>query len=200
MGTYRVTADEVLRLVAYKTAAQEKGWQQVAALAQAVRGAGIPFLSHDDDSAEKVALVGRLGVTGSEFPLNLHTARAAKVAGMTVLMGAPNLIRDRSSNGHLRASEALEAAACDGLMSDYYPECLLEAPFAGVRRRAQGHLADMLRLVTSAPGDFLAPGEGIGRLSPGGPADIAVIDPGGPWARVTQTWVGGRCVFRSEAR
>jgi alpha-D-ribose 1-methylphosphonate 5-triphosphate diphosphatase len=200
MGTYRVSAQEVMCLVEYKTRAQEGGWRQVAGLAGAVRAAGIPFLSHDDDSAEKVALVRELGVTGSEFPLNIETARAAKVAGLTVLMGAPNLIRDRSSNGHLRASEAVAAALCDGLMSDYYPECLVEAPFSAMRRGSGWDLGGLLRLVTSGPGDFLAPGDNAGRLVPGGPADIALIDVSGPWTRVTQTWVGGRCVFHSKAR
>lgn len=109
-------------------------------------------------------------------------------------MGAPNLLRDGSSNGHIKASEAILSGHCDGLVSDYYPECLLQAPFMA-HRRHRLPLEETLKLVTSRPGRFLSRSQHSGRLVPGAPADILVVDPGDDWARVLQTWVSGRLVF-----
>ncbi len=83
---------------------------------------------------EKVRLARELGACGCEFPVNEQAVEAAAALGMKVLMGAPNLVRDSSSNGHIRASEVVLSGRCDGLVSDYYPECLLQAPFLAHRR------------------------------------------------------------------
>lgn len=37
-------------------------------------------------------------------------------------------------------------------------------------------------------------------LIPNEPADIVVIDTEDPWVGVSQTWVGGKCVFQMQNR
>jgi alpha-D-ribose 1-methylphosphonate 5-triphosphate diphosphatase len=197
-GMYGVTRDEAVKAAAFKAQQRIKGLEHLQSVCRKVTEAGIPFLSHDDDTGEKVQLVKQLGAGGCEFPVNMATIEVAKRNAMRVFMGAPNLIRDSSSNGHLKASEAVISGHCDGLVSDYYPECLLQAPFVAHRRYGLA-LEQTLKLVTSRPGAFLSRGGMLGRLSPGGPADLLVVDPTGVWARVCQTWVSGKPVFSQNS-
>ena len=195
--TYNLNREDIVGLANKKIEMREGGWRSLAELACSIGQASIPVLSHDDDTVEKVTFVRELGATAAEFPVTLKAARAAKDHGMKVFMGAPNLIRGCSSNGHLRAVDTVAQDLCDGLLSDYYPECLIQSPFAA-HKRVGIPLEKSLRLVTSNPGDYLRQDETTGRLVPGGPADVIVVDTSGSWARVTQTWVDGKCVFRSD--
>jgi alpha-D-ribose 1-methylphosphonate 5-triphosphate diphosphatase len=194
--TYHLTQEEIICLVDKKQQRLAEGWVQIANLASKAHQAGIPLLSHDDDTVDKIDLVERLHVTGSEFPVSMEAAKAAKKRSMKVFMGAPNLVRGVSSNGHLRASETIKYGVCDGLMSDYYPECLVQAPFVASKILSMD-LEDVLKLVTSKPATFLSKEKKRGYLVEGGPADIAVIDTSNPWIRVTQTWVNGKLVYCS---
>ncbi len=92
------------------------------------------MLSHDDDTPEKVDLVRSMGVKATEFPVSMAAAVQASKAGMAVFMGSPNLIRDASTNGNLKASQVLETGMLTGLVSDYYPESLLQAAFKAGHR------------------------------------------------------------------
>jgi alpha-D-ribose 1-methylphosphonate 5-triphosphate diphosphatase len=196
LNNYRVTPEEVQSVVELKLAQREEGLQRLRHFAGRVHEAGIPLLSHDDDTAEKVTLVAGLGVTASEFPITREAVQAARQQGMKVFLGAPNFLRDQSSNGHLRASEAVLQGECDGLMSDYYPESLIQVPFLANQRYGIP-LADAFALVTSGPGSYLGRQNQVGSLAVGGPADLLIIDCTGPWVKVLETWVGGRCVHRN---
>src|SRR5208283_3675098 len=59
----------------------------------------IPIASHDDDSAEKVLEMHRLGVDICEFPINLEAAFKAKSLGIPVIGGASNVLRGGSTGG-----------------------------------------------------------------------------------------------------
>ncbi len=196
-GTYKVTPQQISVLLEQKSASKEETVKQVISMGQLVKKAGIPFLSHDDDTKEKVSFVKNTGVDASEFPVSMEAAKTAKKYNMGVFMGAPNLIRDCSSNNHLKASEALLSGVCDALVSDYCPECLLQVPFIASKR----HLLDLqetLKLVTSTPGDYLKKRSKSGRLVINAPADLIIVDHAGPWIRTAQTWVSGRCVYNSN--
>jgi alpha-D-ribose 1-methylphosphonate 5-triphosphate diphosphatase len=196
-GTYGDTSEEALARAERKRISRERGLESLARFAEKVQKAKIPFLSHDDDSSEKVSFVRNLGVASSEFPVTLEAAQSAKRMKMKVVMGAPNLIRGHSSSGNLNASEALEQGLCDVMASDYYPECLLQAPFIAKERHGLG-MEEGFKMVTSEPGDYLGFKDKQGRIEPGSPADMIVVDTSRPWARVTQTWVSGRCVLKSD--
>jgi alpha-D-ribose 1-methylphosphonate 5-triphosphate diphosphatase len=192
-GTYDITRDEAIRMAELKLLEKEKGFPRVERLAKKAREYGIPLLSHDDDTPEKIALVRGLGVDGSEFPLTMAAVQEARRHGMKVFMGAPNLLRDRSSNGHLKASETMLTHACDALLSDYYPESLVQAAFLAHHRHGLD-IEETLSLVTYNPGLLLRSKSGFGSLRPGAPADIVVIERSTPWVRVLQTYVSGRQV------
>jgi alpha-D-ribose 1-methylphosphonate 5-triphosphate diphosphatase len=104
---------------------QAAGWKKVVDLTQKAKGNGIPVLSFDDDTEQKVNLVQQLGATGSGFPITMEAVLAAKNKRMSISM-AHNMGRDCSSSGHPTAAETILANACDGLISDYYPECMIQ--------------------------------------------------------------------------
>ena len=215
-GTLGIDEEHVVSMALCKQLKRKQGWQRVREFARSVQSAAIPLLSHDDDSPEKVSFVRRLGAVACEFPVRMDAAKEAAGSGMKVFMGAPNAVRGRSSNNNLRACDAVLAGICHGLVSDYYPETLIQAPFV-LAQDPRLPLHETIRLVTSGPGDFAGVQEGIGRLKPGSPADIVVLDLGfasgidqisrrfsfrtekaklEPWVRVYQTWASGRLVYQ----
>jgi alpha-D-ribose 1-methylphosphonate 5-triphosphate diphosphatase len=195
--SYGLQEDKVIELAERKQRQRQNNWQDLAGLCEIAGKQAIPILSHDDDTPEKVDLLASIGVRASEFPVSLQAARAARMKNMLIFMGAPNLVRDQSTSGHLKASQTLLAGLCSGLVSDYYPECLLQAPFIAHRRHGT-RLAQMLSLVTSNPAGFLLGSDsGIG-LAAGNSPDLVIIDTSGQWARVQQTWVKGQMVYQSR--
>ena len=196
LAEYDLTREEITHRARQKQDNNRTAWEMVSDLCRRVRTAGIPMLSHDDDTPEKVDLVRLMGIGASEFPVTMAAAQKAKSSGMAIFMGSPNLIRDASTNGNLKASQVLEAGALTGLVSDYYPESLFQAAFAAGRKK--GSLAQGLAAVTSGPGRYIHPDTGPGRLVPGAPADILIVNQDHAWAHVTRAFVGGRQVFSIE--
>jgi alpha-D-ribose 1-methylphosphonate 5-triphosphate diphosphatase len=127
----------------------------------------------------------------------MAAAEQASKAGMAVFMGSPNLIRDASTSGNLKASQVLESGMLTGLVSDYYPESLFQAAFKAGRKL--NNLETGLAAVTSGPGQYINPETGPGRLFPGAPADILIVNQDHAWAHITQAFVNGRQVFSIEA-
>lgn len=89
----------------------------------------IPLASHDDATADHVVEAERDGLVIAEFPTTLAAAEASGVAGMGVMMGAPNLIRGGSHSGNVSARDLAARGLVDILSSDYVPASLLPAAF-----------------------------------------------------------------------
>ena len=195
--TYALSDAELVKMVDRKKEKQARGWETVRDFLRQVKAHELPLLSHDDDTADKVALVSDLGISASEFPVSLEAAAASTRRGLKVFMGAPNLLRGKSSNGNLCAADAINRSVCHGLISDYYPESLIQAAFLA-RRRMGIAKEKALALVSSGPGAYLDPRDGIGFLTPGKRADLVVVAETQPWVNTVQTWVGGRCVYACD--
>lgn len=195
--TYALTEHELVTMVDRKQKRQAEGWEAIKNLIEKVVDHGVPVMSHDDDSNAKVELLKVLGVTASEFPVTMEAALSAREKGMKVFMGAPNMIRGLSSNGHLTASETVKNRLCNGFISDYYPESLVQAPFVA-EKQVGTDMAEAFRLATSGPGEYLKSSGSAGRLDEGTPADIIIVSPSNDWASVEQTWVAGSCVYRAQ--
>jgi len=88
---------------------------------------GARLASHDDTTEDHVAGSAARGVGLAEFPTTLAAARACRSAGISVMMGAPNLIRGGSHSGNVSAAELAESGLVDILSSDYVPSALLTA-------------------------------------------------------------------------
>ena len=193
---YQVPEHQIIEKAKEKQAKNARAWQMVSALAKTVGQAGIPMLSHDDDTREKVNLICALGIGACEFPLTLPAAEKAFDQGLKIFMGAPNLLRNQSTSGGLKASEVLAHQLCTGLLSDYYPESLLQAAFLG--QTYTGCTEAALKQVTAGPGDYLASPDRPGRLVPGADADIIIVDHSHTWAHITHSLVQGSTAFKTQ--
>jgi alpha-D-ribose 1-methylphosphonate 5-triphosphate diphosphatase len=93
------------------------------------RQRGLPTASHDDTTPEHVGEAAAAGIILSEFPTTLQAARAAREAGLGILVGAPNLVLGRSHSDNVSALELARVGLLDILSSDYVPGSLLHGTF-----------------------------------------------------------------------
>jgi alpha-D-ribose 1-methylphosphonate 5-triphosphate diphosphatase len=115
------------------------------------REIGLAFASHDDATPAHVEEAVRDGVVIAEFPTTMDAARAAHGAGLAVLMGAPNVVRGKSHNGNISASELAREGVLDVLSSDYVPFALMVAAFQLPDRVSTVSLPQSIALVTRNP-------------------------------------------------
>ncbi len=191
--TYKKDEAEFEVLLAEKLAQGEGAAARMEKLAKTARELGIPLASHDDDRPEKVDVVKALGVTVSEFPINLETAQAARVAGLATLYGAPNIVRGKSQSGSMRALDAVMAGVADCLCGDYSPAALLPAVMqlpavAGIE------LHEAVALVTCNP----ARAVGLydrGTIAAGQRADLLAVRYLGGLPQAARVWSSGIAVM-----
>jgi alpha-D-ribose 1-methylphosphonate 5-triphosphate diphosphatase len=147
---------------------------RIERITQLARSVGIAIATHDDDTATKVQQWPKFGVTVSEFPTTLEAARQAHELGLAVCMGAPNVLRGKSSGGNLSALEAIHANVVDILSSDYYPAAMLNAVFT-LSRQGVLTLPEAVRLVTLNPAQAVGLSEEYGSLEVGKLADVILV-------------------------
>lgn len=88
---------------------------------------GIEFSSHDDTTAAHIAEGQAFGMTISEFPITLESARAARAADMTTIIGGPNIVAGRSHIGNVSGRLLSQEGLIDVICSDYIPSSILYA-------------------------------------------------------------------------
>lgn len=93
------------------------------------RKRGLCIADHDVTRVEHIAEAVQRGMTVTEFPLTLESAEAAKQAGMTVIVGGPNLSLGKSHTGKVSARELARRGLVDIVCSDYIPSSILHAIF-----------------------------------------------------------------------
>ncbi|QEU06833.1 alpha-D-ribose 1-methylphosphonate 5-triphosphate diphosphatase [Paracoccus yeei] len=160
---------------------------EATAVAEA-RRYGAVLASHDDTTAEQVAVSAAHGVHVAEFPTTSEAARACRDRGIAVMMGAPNLIRGGSHSGNVAAHDLAEVGHLDILSSDYVPSSLLTA--ALMLGDLWGDMPRGVATVTSAP----ARATGLddrGALRPGAQADVIRVARLGKASAVRGVWVQG---------
>ena len=170
---------------------QRLGAAHEAAAVTETRRFGAVLASHDDTSAEQVAISARHGAHFAEFPTTVEAARACHDHGIKVMMGAPNLIRGGSHSGNVAAHKLAEADLLDILSSDYVPSALLSA--ALMLGDLWGDVARGMRTVTSAPAAAVGL-QDRGQLTLGARADLIRVARVGGAAALRGTWVQGRRV------
>lgn len=185
------TAVEIDALLEMKRSQAVEIPSRVEHVTQLARSAGLAIATHDDDTATKVQQWPKLGVTISEFPTTLEAARTAHDLDLTVCMGAPNVVRGKSSGGNLSAHEAIRAGVVDVLCSDYYPISMLHAIFT-LATQGLLTLSQAVRLVTLNPAQAVGMGSEYGSLAVGKIADVILVRLG--WQgipMVQRMFVGG---------
>lgn len=93
------------------------------------RDHGIPMASHDDTTHGHVDEAHAEGARISEFPTRIEAAQRAREKGLSVVMGAPNVMRGGSHSGNVSALDLAREGLLDTLSSDYVPSSLINAAF-----------------------------------------------------------------------
>ena len=172
---------------------------RIRGITRLARQSGLAIATHDDDTAAKVEQWPTLGVNICEFPTTLEAARRAHELALAVCMGAPNVLRGKSSGGNLSALAAINAGVTDVLCSDYYPASMLNAVLALARQHILP-LPDAVRLVTLNPARAVGLDADVGSLEVGKVADLLLVRPGlYDVVGVERVFVGGQEVLRRSA-
>lgn len=164
------------------------GARHEAVAVAAARRLGAVLASHDDATAEQVAVSAGHGARIAEFPTTARAARACRANGVAVMAGAPNLLRGGSHSGNVAAAALAGEGLLDILSSDYAPASLLLAAVRlGLER---GDMAAGFATVTAAP----ARAAGLadrGRLAPGLKADLVRVRLQDALPLLRGVWVAG---------
>ncbi len=126
----------------------EVGEHTLALLREGRRDLGLVLGSHDDDTPERCTLLHDVGATIAEFPVTIEAAERARELGMTIVAGAPNIVRGGSHSGNVSVLELVERGLCDILVADYHAPSLMLA----VQRLVEGGvlpLEQAIALVTT---------------------------------------------------
>ncbi len=145
--------------------------------------------SHDDDTAERVDLMGDIGCTIAEFPLTYAAATRARERGMLIAMGAPNVMQGRSLSNNASALDLLAHGLVDILVADYHASSLLASVFLIVAR-GLADLPTATRLVSATPARAVGMYD-RGAIAPGLRADLIVIEEHGGLPIVAATLLRG---------
>ncbi len=187
--TYATDAERLNEMTLRKQEAGKSGFERIEILSACAREAGIHMASHDDDCAAKIDALHGHGVRVSEFPINLETAVHARSRGWSAMVGAPNLMRGKSSGSGLSAEEGLRHGGADILVSDYAPAAMLPALFRAVDIGLMD-LPSAVRMASLTPA--LAAGlEDRGVLQVGKRADMIAVRRAGSFQVVESVWKQG---------
>ena len=113
------------------------------------------------------------GATVAEFPITVESARRARDRGMSIVVGAPNIVRGGSTSGNQDARELFELGLADVICADYHAPSLLVAGF----KLANDGVVDLpaaIRALTLNPARAVGL-PGVGAISPGYRADLALV-------------------------
>jgi alpha-D-ribose 1-methylphosphonate 5-triphosphate diphosphatase len=125
-GKFRMSEEELQAFIEERVADQRRYSETNRAVVVAyARERGIRVASHDDATPAHVEEALRDGMVIAEFPTTVEAATASHRGGLSVLMGAPNVVRGKSHSGNVSARELGELGVLDILSSDYVPGSLL---------------------------------------------------------------------------
>ncbi|GLH77538.1 phosphonate metabolism protein PhnM [Bradyrhizobium sp. SSBR45G] len=175
------------RRFAYQQAYAAANMRDIVALAKTH---DVPLASHDDTTDENVADAIKDGIAVAEFPTTMEAARGLHDAGISILMGAPNVVRGGSHSGNIAAVDLAREGLLDILSSDYVPSSLLMGALQLPQRVPAIDLAAAVRTVTKAPAEAV----GLldrGEIAAGKRADLIRVHVAGDIAVVRSVWREG---------
>jgi alpha-D-ribose 1-methylphosphonate 5-triphosphate diphosphatase len=190
----RFTDEEMARFIADRHRHHDQHAQRnhdaILALGREI---GLAFASHDDATLAHVDEAVADGVVIAEFPTTMEAARAAHGNGLAVLMGAPNVVRGKSHNGNISASELAREGVLDVLSSDYVPFALLLAGFLLPERVEGITLPQSIATVTRNPAKA-AHLDDRGEIAIGKRGDLVRVRPTSTSPVVRGVWREGKRV------
>ncbi len=154
----------------------------------------IPLASHDDDTNEKIDWMRSMGITITEFPVNLETACYASNEGLYVCVGAPNILRGSSVIKNLSARQAVDEDCVDIICSDYVPMAVLHAVFI-LHKTLALPLHEVANMASLYPAEAVGISGYTGSLEAGKAADLIIVDRTDAMPKIKKTFVSGKEVF-----
>ncbi|CAN7417576.1 alpha-D-ribose 1-methylphosphonate 5-triphosphate diphosphatase [Rhizobium sp. LjRoot98] len=162
-------------------------------IAKACAERGITIASHDDATLAHVEESVGFGIRLAEFPTSFEAAEASHAAGLSVLMGAPNIVRGKSHSGNIAAKDLAARGVLDVLSSDYVPFSLIHAPFVLADELETVSLPQALAMVTATPARTVGLND-RGRIATGLRADIVRVQRHDGIPVVRSVWREGKRV------
>lgn len=162
------------------------------ALLKRIAHLDISKASHDDQTLENIDENVADGIMISEFPVRMEAARAARAKGMTIIAGAPNIVRGGSHSGNVNAADLVRAGTVDAFASDYVPAALVEAAFISVGQCGIS-LPEAVAMITDSPAR-MARLPDRGRIETGLRADLLRVRDHLGLPVVRQVWRAGHRV------
>jgi len=195
--TYHMPFEKVQEILSIKEQGRMQAGRSVETLCRAALLAGVTMASHDDDDKNKVHEYAKMGVRIHEFPIRVDVAKAARAEGNSVCVGAPNIVRGKSTGKGMLAMDAITAGAADIICSDYHPSSVLHSIFK-LSKEAMS-LPEAVAMASLNPAQALALHD-LGSLETGKKADILVVNIRGGSPVVTTTVVDGIPVYSIQYR
>ena len=178
------------RRMAFQKAYAADNMRRIVALAHQH---AIPLASHDDTTEENVTDAIRDRVSVAEFPTTLEAAQGLHRAGISILMGAPNVVRGGSHSGNIAAVDLAREGLLDILSSDYVPSSLLMAALQLPQQVPAIDLASAIRTVTRTPAEAVGLDD-RGEIAIGKRADLIRVHVAHSVPVVRSVWREGRRV------
>jgi len=175
------------RRLGYQKAHAAENMRAIVALAHQY---DIPLASHDDTTEENVADAIRDRVSVAEFPTTIEAARGLHGAGVSILMGAPNVVRGGSHSGNIAAADLAREGILDILSSDYIPSSLLLAALQLPQHVPGIDLATAVATVTRTPAEAVGLSD-RGEIAVGKRADLIRVHVAGDLPVVRSVWREG---------
>ena len=130
MGKYHLSSEQMDAFIVEQVAnSKTYSDRNRRAIVDICLARGLSVASHDDATLAHVEESAGYGMSIAEFPTTLEAAQGCRRLGMSVLMGAPNIVRGGSHSGNIAAATLAEEGLLDILSSDYYPASLMQAAF-----------------------------------------------------------------------
>ena len=164
-----------------------------AHVVKAARERSIAIASHDDATRDHVGEAVADGMVISEFPTTYEAAGESRSQGMSVLMGAPNLVRGSSHSGNVSARDLAGDGLLDILSSDYLPASLLFGALTLPRLPSGIDLARAVATVTLTPAKRVGLDD-RGEIAPGKRADLVRVRDCGVGPVIRGVWRQGEKV------
>lgn len=153
----------------------------------------LPVASHDDTTVDHVMEAASDGIVLCEFPTTLEAADAARFYGLSILMGAPNLILGGSHSGNVSALELGKRRLLDILSSDYVPSSLIQGAFL-IHQELGIPLPEAIATVTAHPAR-ISNLDDRGSLQVGKRADLIRVTWDPPLPIIKNVWREGQQIF-----
>lgn len=194
-GKYGMTDDELARFVEVKRESQERySAPHRATIVDRCRARDITMASHDDATVEHVDEAIENGVTISEFPTTVESASKAHGAGLSVLMGAPNLVLGGSHSGNVSAMDLAQRKVLDILSSDYVPSSMIQGVFMLWQSGSKPTLPAAVATVSTTPARAVGLDD-RGEIAVGRRADLVRVSMADDTPTVVSVWRQGHRVI-----